>query len=55
MIVAGMVYDWRIRRRPHPVWLIGAVVMTAVILLRGPLSGTAGWLAFADAMAHFGG
>jgi hypothetical protein len=55
MIVAGMVYDWRTRGRPHPVWLIGAVVMTAVILLRGPLSGTAGWLAFADAMAHFGG
>jgi hypothetical protein len=29
--------------------------MTAVILLRGPLSGTPAWLAFADAMAHFGG
>jgi hypothetical protein len=26
--------------------------MTTVILLRGPLSGTPGWLAFADAMAH---
>jgi general stress protein CsbA len=55
MIVAGMVYDWRTRGRPHPIWLIGAAVMTAVILLRGPLSGTAGWLAFADAIAHFGG
>jgi hypothetical protein len=52
MIVAGMVYDWRTRGRPHPVWLIGAAVMTTVILLRGPLSGTLGWLAFADAMAH---
>jgi hypothetical protein len=55
MIVAGMVYDWRTRGRPHPVWLIGAAVMTAVILLRGPLSGTPAWLSFADAMAHFGG
>jgi hypothetical protein len=52
MIVAGIVYDWRTRGRPHPVWLIGAAVMTAVILLRGPLSGTPAWLAFADAMAH---
>jgi hypothetical protein len=26
--------------------------MTTVILLRGPLSGTSTWLAFADAMAH---
>ena len=26
MIVAGIVYDWRTRGRPHPVWLIGAVV-----------------------------
>jgi hypothetical protein len=55
MIVAGIVYDWRTRGRPHPVWLIGAAVMTTVILLRGPLSGTPAWLAFADAMAHIAG
>jgi hypothetical protein len=52
MIVAGIVYDWRTRGRPHPVWLMGAVVMTAVILLRGPFAGTRAWLAFADALAH---
>jgi hypothetical protein len=55
LIVAGMVYDWRTRGRPHRVWLIGAAVMMAVILLRGPLSGTSAWLAFADGMAHIGG
>jgi hypothetical protein len=55
LIVAGLVYDWRTRGRPHPVWLIGAAVMTAVILLRGPLSGTSGWLSFADALAHIAG
>ncbi len=55
LILAGIVYDWRTRGRPHRVWLIGAAVMTAVILLRGPLSGTSGWLAFADALAHIGG
>jgi hypothetical protein len=52
MIVAGIVYDWRTRGRPHPVWLMGAVVMTAVILLRGPFAGTRAWLAVADALAH---
>jgi hypothetical protein len=52
LIVAGIVYDWRTRGRPHPVWLVGAAVMTMVIVLRGPISGTPAWLAFADAMAH---
>lgn len=47
-IVAGAIYDWRTRGRPHPVWLIGAAVMTAVIVLRGPLGATPGWIAFAD-------
>jgi hypothetical protein len=55
LIVAGIVYDWRMRGRPHPVWLIGAAVVTAVTLLRGPLSGTHGWLAFADRLAHIAG
>jgi hypothetical protein len=55
LIVAGLVYDWRTRGRPHPVWLIGAAITTAVILLRGPLSGTQGWLAFADSLARITG
>jgi len=54
-IVAGVVHDWRTRGRPHPVWLIGAAVMTAVIFLRVPLSLTPAWQAFADAMAHLAG
>jgi hypothetical protein len=52
LIVAGIVHDWRTRGRPHPAWVAGLVIVTAVILLRGPLSGTAGWLAFADLLAH---
>jgi hypothetical protein len=55
LIVAGLLYDWRTQGRPHPVWLIGAAVTTAVILLRGPLSGTYGWLAFADSLARITG
>jgi hypothetical protein len=52
LIVVAIVYDWRTRGRPHPVWLIGAAAPTAVVLLRGPLSGTAGWLALADGLTH---
>ena len=55
LIVAGAVYDWRTRGRPHPVWIVGAVVMTAAVLLRAPLAATPGWIAFADALGHIAG
>ena len=55
MIVAGMIYDWRRSGRPHRVWWIGLVVMTLVIVLRGPISGTTAWLNFAEALAHIAG
>jgi hypothetical protein len=54
-IVAGIVHDWRRHGRPHPAWIVGAVAMTAVALLRVPLATTAGWLAFAQFMAGFAG
>lgn len=52
LIVAGIVYDWRTRGKPHPAWLAGGAIMTAVILLRVVVGTTAPWLAFADALAH---
>jgi hypothetical protein len=55
LIVAGMVYDWRTRGRPHPIWLYGAAITTAVIVIRGPISASAGWLSFADAMTRLAG
>jgi len=55
LIVAGMVRDWRVRGRPHPVWIIGGVLYAAVVLLRVPFSATPAWLHFASAMAHIGG
>ena len=54
-IVAGAIHDWRRHGRPHPAWLVGAAVMTAVVLLRVPLATTSGWLHFADFMAGFAG
>ncbi|HKX06713.1 MAG TPA: hypothetical protein VJN67_00900 [Stellaceae bacterium] len=55
LIVAGMIYDWRTRGRPHPAWVIGAVVITAVVVLRGMVADTSGWLAIADFLAGFNG
>lgn len=55
LIVAAMVYDWRTRGRPHPVWYVGAAVITAVVVLRTPLSATPIWLAIADAATRFAG
>lgn len=54
LILAGIIYDWRMRGRPHPVWLIGAGITTAVILVRGPFATTSAWLAAANFLASFG-
>lgn len=54
LILAGIIYDWRVRGRPHPVWLIGAGITTAVILVRGPFATTSAWLAAANFLASFG-
>lgn len=54
-IVAGMIHDWRRHGRPHPAWVVGAVVITASLLVRGPLSHSRGWLDFASFMAGFAG
>jgi hypothetical protein len=55
LIVVGMVYDWRTRGRPHPAWVVGLVAITGVVVLRGPLSETHGWIAFAQSLAHIAG
>jgi hypothetical protein len=47
LIVAAVVYDWRTRGRPHPVYLIGGPIVMAVQLLCVPLSATPAWMAIA--------
>jgi hypothetical protein len=47
-IIAGMIYDWRTRGRPHPAWVIGLGVLLIGGVFRGPLSETSAWQAFAD-------
>jgi hypothetical protein len=47
LIVAAIVYDWRTRGRPHPVYLAGGAVLIADQVLAVPLSATPAWLAIA--------
>jgi hypothetical protein len=55
VIALGMLFDWRTRGRPHPAYMWGLGIVLAVQVLRGPLSTTVGWSAFADFLAHFAG
>lgn len=43
LLVAAIVYDWRTRGRPHPVYVYGGIALVAVKLLNWPLSATAAW------------
>jgi hypothetical protein len=47
LLVAAVVYDWRTRGRPHPVYVYGGIALVAVKLLNWPLSTTAAWHSFA--------
>ena len=55
VILAGMVRDWRLRGKVHRAWIVGLVVMTAVIILRVPFSATPAWQNFAAALGHIAG
>lgn len=48
IVVAGMINDKRTRGTVHPAWIIAFTVTVLTLLLKVPLSHTAGWLAFAD-------
>jgi heme/copper-type cytochrome/quinol oxidase subunit 4 len=48
LIVAGMVRDRRVIGRVHPAWIVGAVVITALELVRAPISSSQEWLGFAS-------
>lgn len=55
LLVAGMVYDWRTRGRPHPAYVIGLAVNLGVQLSSVPLAGTAAWMAIARAVERLAG
>jgi hypothetical protein len=43
LLVAAIVYDWRTRGRPHPVYLIGGAILLAQQILVVPISATPAW------------
>ena len=47
LLVAAMIFDWRTRGRPHPVYVYGGIALVAVKLLNWPISTTAAWHSFA--------
>lgn len=53
LIVAGMVYDLRTRRRPHPAYLWAGGLTLALQVARVPLSTTAAWFAVTDFLLLF--
>lgn len=54
-ILIAIVYDWRTRGRPHPVWLWGGAAYLAFELTRVPISETAWWMGAATAIGNLGG
>lgn len=47
VVAIPMIYDWRTRGQPHPVYLIGTPVLLAVVLLAIPISETDAWMSIA--------
>jgi len=55
LILVCLIYDWRTRGRPHPVYLIGGATILTVQVIRDPISTTQWWYAVADFLARFSG
>jgi hypothetical protein len=47
LLVVAIVFDWRTRGRPHPVYVYGGLALIAVKLLNWPISVMPAWHAFA--------
>ena len=55
LIVVAMVYDWRTRGRPHPVYLIGGAAVLAYQLTRPLIGESAIWKSIAAGIGGLGG
>jgi hypothetical protein len=47
LLAVAIVFDWRTRGRPHPVYIYGGAALVAVKLLNWPISATPAWHSFA--------
>lgn len=55
MVFVLMAHDWRTRGRPHPVSLIGAILIVPGIILMIPLGPTDGWQSLMLWLQHVAG
>src|SRR5262249_7454899 len=55
LLVVAMVFDWRTRRRAHPVYVVGGVLLVAIKLLQVPISSTSSWHAIAGWLSALAG
>jgi hypothetical protein len=53
LILAAVIYDWRKRGKPHPVYVIGGIAVMAIVFLRVPLGETPQWQAIAHSLDSF--
>jgi len=55
LLVVAMLYDWRTRGRPHPVYLIGGAIMLLLQLTVVPVAESPAWQAIAATLGHLAG
>jgi len=55
LIVAAIVYDWRTRGKPHPIYLIGGTALVVQQLLCLPIGASAAWMGFAHGVEGLAG
>jgi hypothetical protein len=55
LLVVAMVFDWRTRGRPHPVYWLGGAAYLALKLIQIPFSATAAWQSMASALLALAG
>jgi hypothetical protein len=53
LIVVAAIYEWRAQRKPHPAFVVGAVVLMTIHVLSVPFSHTAAWHAVTDWLLGF--
>ncbi|MDD3837162.1 MAG: hypothetical protein PHG43_04920 [Phenylobacterium sp.] len=54
LVVAAVTYDWRTRGRPHPVWIVGGVVLVLMQVSRPMIAVTPQWKAAAALLGRLG-
>lgn len=55
LLLPPIIYDWRVRGRPHPAYLCALAVMVSIQLVRVPIANSQAWFDFANFMLRFGG